>query len=437
MKTKLALLLIAVSLLSVMLCSCEVIKFANNMFGILGLETETDINIGINVPGKNCSHSKVVELESIEPTCTTEGITAGKQCGSCKTVIVAQTTIPARGHRFVSEAVVTVAPTSYSKGKSYSICATCNEKIYTEIPALELDDGASVGLEYKKVNGGYAVVGLGTCRDSNVIISTGYKGEKVIGIGTDTEGLLFTGTEHAKSITIPKFVSYINTWALGYCEKYIVHVDNKHFSSVDGAIYSKDGKTLVKAPSGVGIFDVPNGVTKIETSAFSGSSVMYINIPASVLLIGINSDSYIYAEMNTGNLREINVDQMNPNYASLDGVLYNKEMTSLLYYPENKEGSIFEIPSGVKVIEHCAFFETYPLQIVIIPDSVTTIVEWAFSRMPSLKKVTIPNSVVSIGEAAFGSLANLTIYCEAESKPSTWDEYWNSTDTVIWGYTEN
>ena len=45
--------------------------------------------------------------------------------------------------------------------------------------------------------------------------------------------------------------------------------------------------------------------------------------------------------------------------------------------------------------------------------------------------------VTSIGDSAFKYCRSLTIYCEATSKPSGWNGYWNYSDCpVVWGYTK-
>ena len=63
------------------------------------------------------------------------------------------------------------------------------------------------------------------------------------------------------------------------------------------------------------------------------------------------------------------------------------------------------------------------------------IFNYAFSRCSNLTSVVIPNGVTSIGDYAFGGCYKLTIYCEAESKPSGWSSDWNnSRRPVEWGY---
>ena len=86
---------------------------------------------------------------------------------------------------------------------------------------------------------------------------------------------------------------------------------------------------------------------------------------------------------------------------------------------------------------------------VVIPEtingySVTTIADFAFSNCKNLISIEIPGSVMDIGEYAFSGCRSLTIYCEATTKPSGWDIYWNrlysySKDTipVVWDCKNN
>ena len=451
MKTKLALLLIAVSLLSVMLCSCEVIKFANNMFGILGLETETDINIGINVPSKNCSHSKVVELESREPTCTTEGITAGKQCGSCKTVIVAQTTIPARGHSYGTTPVVVVEPTSYSAGKSYVSCDKCGEKSYTQIDALELDEGASVGLEYTPYEDGYMVSGIGTCKDTNIVISAGYKGKKVVAISIN----LLSRSWDIKSVTISRYVHTIDKMSIIGTDSYYtsclenIYIDssNPYFISDNGVLYNKDKTELLVYPSGKKDknFEIPDTVKVITSFAFSyNKNLETVFIPNSVISIEDSSfdecpnlkninipdslvDIYFSAFTHCGSL-EYNEygnglylgNANNPYFALLTKKNYN--ITSLNVHPDTVIIADYAFESSYKPLLTSVVFEGNNLKFIgdgafsdcplnidfVIPDSVVSIGYGAFYGCTSLTSVVIPNSVEYINEFAFACCANLT-----------------------------
>jgi len=186
---------------------------------------------------------------------------------------------------------------------------------------------------------------------------------------------------------------------------------------------------------------IPNSVTSIRKRAFTGcESLTNITIPNSVISIGdyVFNDCYSLTSVsipksvtNIGNwaflgcysLEAINISDDNPNYTSKDGILYTRDMKTLLECPGAKTG--VTIPDSVKSIESGAFAECKNLTSITIPNSVTSIgVETefggcgpfacagAFFMCESLTSVTIPNSVTSMGDFAFidcSSLTNITI----------------------------
>ena len=103
-----------------------------------------------------------------------------------------------------------------------------------------------------------------------------------------------------------------------------------------------------------------------------------------------------------------------------------------------------EIPSSVTSIGNYAFSGCHKLTNISIPNGVAEIGAYAFNECIKLSSVAIPNTVSIVGNNAF-YMCSMNIYCEAESKPSGWEEDWdvrytNSGEvvkhTVQWGYKE-
>ena len=129
------------------------------------------------------------------------------------------------------------------------------------------------------------------------------------------------------------------------------------------------------------------------------SNLKYIEIPESVEIIPI--EEFIY---DCRALVEINVSDKNQYYASVDGVLYSKDKTVIIAYPEGKNQAHYELPAGVVMIAPNAF---------------------ALYSTTVFKEITIPRSVKYIGDNAFAYCASLTdIYYEG-----TEDE-WNEINIV-------
>ena len=109
-----------------------------------------------------------------------------------------------------------------------------------------------------------------------------------------------------------------------------------------------------------------------------------------------------------GKLSVITVDEGNPNYKAVDGVLFSKDDKTLIAYPKGKEGTTYTIPASVTKIGSDAFYGCSGLTSVTIPVGVTEIGGYAFSGCSDLTSVTIPASVTIIGSNAFSGCSGLT-----------------------------
>ena len=108
-----------------------------------------------------------------------------------------------------------------------------------------------------------------------------------------------------------------------------------------------------------------DSVTKLDYVGFF-SKATSITIPATTLTI--SSQPLVSSE-----LLSINVASDNPNYKSVDGVLYSKDGATLVLYPTNKVGESFTIADDVTKIESYAFGCLNNLKNLTISDSVTDV----------------------------------------------------------------
>jgi hypothetical protein len=142
--------------------------------------------------------------------------------------------------------------------------------------------------------------------------------------------------------------------------------------------------------------EIPAQVEKINDFAFAGClRLSRITLPASVTEMGASVFNYC------PELIEISVSEDNPNYSNRDGVLFDKEQTTLIRYPSNRATVEYTIPETVKKMAPWAFDYCQNLETVVIPDGLTTIDPGAFAKCSSLQKIDISNTVTNIGMVAF------------------------------------
>ena len=251
--------------------------------------------------------------------------------------------------------------------------------------------------------------------------------DSVINIG----GCAFNNCTSLTSVTIPDSVTSIEYSAFVGCTSLTainVATGNQNYASVNDVLYNKNKTTLMCYPAGkkdktykmldgVKIIDdsafdgcisltsiiIPDSVTSIGSSAFSGcTNLMSITIPDSVTDIG----NYVFEDCT--NITAINVATGNQNYVSVNGVLYNKNKTTIKCYPAGKKDKTYKMLDGVKIIDDSAFDGCISLTSITIPDGVTNIDCWAFSDCTSLTSIVIPDSVMEIGWDAFNGCTSLT-----------------------------
>ena len=149
------------------------------------------------------------------------------------------------------------------------------------------------------------------------------------------------------------------------------------------------------------------GLETIEKEAFSGTSLKTVTIPSTVKKLSRSAfDCYKF--------KSYNVSDNNSNYSSDDGVLYNKNKTALIAYPNAKViPDKFIIPEGVKKIGTSAF-EGSEIKSITLPETLEEIGNYAFEDCNNLTELNLSQKVKKLGEGAFSFCGKLkTVKCGA------------------------
>lgn len=176
--------------------------------------------------------------------------------------------------------------------------------------------------------------------------------------------------------------------ALKLAAEFINSLKPKQDESVEENTCTIDDSTIVKElPTDPTIFSLDSDLAKRADIQSVTISDCVIKIEEGTF-VGCNS------------LTEIIVSENNDCYASIDGVLFNKDMTELLCYPSGKVGS-YTVPSTVVKISDWAFCGCLGLTTVDIPESVTSIGEYSFAYCSGLDAIKFPQSLNHIGNRCF------------------------------------
>ncbi|MCX6651306.1 MAG: leucine-rich repeat protein [Methanomassiliicoccales archaeon] len=256
--------------------------------------------------------------------------------------------------------------------------------------------GAGGAITIPDVLGGYPVVAI---NDSAFYICYSLTSvvipDSVKTIGNET----FCGCNAMTSVTIGDHVISIGKEAFRSCHHLTSLIIPDRVTSIeDRAFENCYAMTSLTLGSGVRI---------IGSGAFTSDPLTSVTIPSGVIFIGVNAFS------NCNLMTSIDVAPSNVNYASVDGVLYDKNITALIQCPASKIGTL-TIPSSVTSIGNYSF-NYCSLNSIFIPDSVTSIGMGAFYMCNHLTSITIPSNVRTVGYNLFYSCSALSSVTFASS----------------------
>ena len=144
---------------------------------------------------------------------------------------------------------------------------------------------------------------------------------------------------------------------------------------------------------------LPESMEKIDSFAFAGcKAITSLRIPSLVKEI----DGSCFADCN---ISSFDVDENNPYYSAIDGVIFSKDLSTLVAFPSAYSNKHYVVPLGTKVIGFAAFMDSH-IESVELPDGLIRIEDDAFQGS-DIRRLDMPDSIVSVGELAFRFCLNL------------------------------
>ncbi len=219
--------------------------------------------------------------------------------------------------------------------------------------------------------------------DSNIIIPHRINGYPVTAIGDNA----FSDNTVLTSVEVPDTIESIGEYAFSYCT-------NLENIELGNGITSINNRIFWNCQS-LNSITIPDSVMEISNWSFYGC----VKLKSIAIGAGVESIGSI-AFLGCPILTSLIVSRNNEFYASVDGVLYDKQIEKLVRYPAGRLGP-YSILQGVTSIGDRAFMDCKLLTGIEIPKGIKTIGELAFCECDNLESVTIPDSVESIGYKAF------------------------------------
>lgn len=361
-------------------------EFGGYMFGNDGRLTSNDKTIYIEIDGifyevfgntaKKHAHNYSEKI--IPATCTSKGYTEHScSCGST----YKDNEKPMTEHNYVDD-----------------VCTGCGKQNRTS-------EGLIFSLNSDRKS--YTLFGIGTCKDTEIVIPSEYDGFPVIAIGDDA----FYGCFKLTSITIPDGVTSIGDQAFYDCSKLTsVTIGNSVTSIGDDAFYGCKGLTSITIPDSVTSIDnyAFYGCDNLQYSDYNGGKYLgndknpYMALIKGTATSGIHPETKIIADSAFSGCTDLTSITIPDSVTHIGDSAFSgcKGLTSIT------------IPDSVTSIGDKAFHDCFRLTSITIPDSVTYIGAGAFSRCFKLTSIVIPDSVTYIGDEAFyqcTGLASVTI----------------------------
>lgn len=232
-------------------------------------------------------------------------------------------------------------------------------------------------------------------------------------------------TKHLKNITLGKnvkdFSGYVFTMHGELIENIFVDEDNPNFYSKNGVLYSKITNDVVAYPQNnrAKTFEIPESSNWIHGYGLLRDCKYIENVIVPTGITTLFTGGLCYCP----NLKNIYVNEDNPAFCDIDGILYSKDRKTLLYYPRGRKEPTYNIYKNTEIIGITSFWGNIYLTNISIPDNVKKIDVGAFFNCENLKEITLPKNIVELSGIGWSC-----------SSPGGHGEYIKYDDITIKGY---
>lgn len=264
-------------------------------------------------------------------------------------------------------------------------------------------------------------------------------GEGITGIGRE----FFSYSENLKTVSLPSTLTYIGDYAFSNCSML-------QSINIPDSVQSI-GRGAFAACKALQNINVPDGITAIEERTFNGCSALQVALPETVKSIGSYALCRVKKVSLGKNVKEIEngafvcaetveIAADNPYYTVVNGSVYNKDKSILLYYVTKASVTSATVEKTVRTVAPYAFSENDYLTTVTFAEGLVEISEYAFWYCRNLTKVILPDSLQKIGTCAFWGcekLASINVpkslqFVENASALSATAWYKNQADGMVY-----
>ncbi len=219
-----------------------------------------------------------------------------------------------------------------------------------------------------------------------------------------------------KTLKLPSTLREIGDYAFAELPIVSIELPDK-LTTIGGDVFCKcaslksvvipDGVTSIGAEafnecSALESVTLSAGLTELGNFAFSGCvRLETISLPPLLETLG---DAVF---VGCTSLKTIEVNKKNGWFTVVDGVLYNKNKTTLVCYPSGLDATVFTVPDTVATIAPYAFAVNHKLTAVTLSDGLTELGDRAFEYVTEIKTVLLPKSVGTLGAGVFAFCSSL------------------------------